>query len=220
MPPIDSAVFVAAVRPLLARQDLSGLVCLLRRRWSQHQIAELFQDPDPDVRKIAGLSFGLIASGTCLPKILPLLRDPDVVVNQMAEHALWSAWFRMGSPEANREVNQGSQALNRRDYEDAIDHFTHAIEIDPNFGEAFNQRTIVKYLQEKYDESIRDCERAVERVPYHFGAWAGMGHCHAHEHRPAEAVRAYERAIEINPHLDCVRQAIVTLRGQIRDHEA
>jgi len=36
-------------------------------------------------------------------------------------------------------------------------------------------------------------------MPCHFGAWAGLGHCYAHEGRLAEAVEAYERALEINP---------------------
>ena len=88
--------------------------------------------------------------------------------------------------------------------------------MDPDFAEAYNQRAIAKYLQERYEESIRDCRRAVERMPCHFGAWAGMGHCHAHQGRAAEAIEAYERALLINPHLEGIRQAVDELRATLK----
>ena len=50
-------------------------------------------------------------------------------------------------------------------------------------------------------------------MPCHFGAWAGLGHCYAHEGQLVDAVEAYERALEINPHLDGIRQAVAELRG-------
>ena len=134
----------------------------------------------------------------------------------MAEHALWSIWFRCGSSEeANRELCRGTKALNHRDFDKAISHFTRATEIDPNFAEAYNQRAIAKYLQERYDESIQDCLRTVELMPCHFGAWAGLGHCHAHEGHLQEAVDSYDRALKINPHMECVGQMIRELRQKL-----
>jgi tetratricopeptide (TPR) repeat protein len=49
-------------------------------------------------------------------------------------------------------------------------------------------------------------------MPCHFGAWAGMGHCYAHLGKHAEAIRSYEKALEINPRLEGVRQGIESLR--------
>jgi tetratricopeptide (TPR) repeat protein len=133
----------------------------------------------------------------------------------MAEHALWSIWFRCGTESANHELCRGTKAMNRRDWSVAISHFTRAIEIDPTFAEAYNQRAIVKYLQERFDESIQDCLRAVELMPCHFGAWAGMGHCHAHAGHLQEAVDSYDRALKINPHMECVMQMVSELRGKL-----
>ncbi len=90
-----------------------------------------------------------------------VLRDPDPIVNEMAEHALWSIWFRCGKThEANHELCLGTKALNHRDFDLAISHLTRAIELDPTFAEAYNQRAIAHYLQERYDDSITDCLRA------------------------------------------------------------
>jgi len=77
--------------------------------------------------------------------------------------------------------------MERQDLADAIEHFTLALEIDPRFAEAYNQRAIAQYLQEQFSQSIADCRRTIELMPCHFGAWAGLGHCHAHEGRLEKA---------------------------------
>ena len=210
--PIDPEQFVASVTPLLEGQDLGGLVAVLQANWTHSQIASLFHSPNPDARKVAAFAFGLVGQKCCVHKLAPLLKDPDPMVHQMAEHALWSLWFRSGTPEANHEVCRGSKALNRRDFEHALTHFNRAVDLDPSFAEAYNQRAIVHYLSERYAESIEDCHRTVSRMPSHFGAWAGMGHCYAHLGKHEEAIRSYEKALEINPRLEGVRQGIESLR--------
>jgi tetratricopeptide (TPR) repeat protein len=215
LPAIDPCEFVATVQPALARQDVQGLTDLLRSRYSHEQIKAVLTSDDLDARKVAALALSLVGGKCCVEELSKQLCHADPVVNQMAEHALWAIWFRCGSKEANHELCRGTKALNRRDIECAIEHFSKAISIDPNFAEAYNQRALAKYLGEQYGPCIEDCEQAVERMPCHFGAWAGMGHCHAHEGRLNDAIRCYEQALCLNPHLDGVKQAISELRGKL-----
>ncbi len=135
------------------------------------------------------------------------------VIVRMAEHALWSIWFRCGSDCANRAIMRGLECLSKREYDEAVGHFTHAIERDPDFAEAYNQRAIAHYLKEEYEESAQDCRHTIQLMPCHFGAWAGLGHCDAHLHRHAEAIECYEKALEINPHLSCISDAVAELRA-------
>jgi tetratricopeptide (TPR) repeat protein len=215
-PTIEAASFLARVKPLLEKQDLNGLHDLLKNNYTHTQLADLLKTPDPDVRKVAALSFGLVGGPCCLHKLAPILRDHDPMVNQMAEHAMWAIWFRAGTREANCELKCGSRALDRRDYARAISHFDKAIELDPNFAEAYNQRAIVHYLEERYEQSIEQCRRAVELMPCHFGAWAGLGHCHCHSGRLTDALECYEKALSINPHLEGVSQAVDELKQKLR----
>ena len=213
--PIDPAEFLALLQPLLRSQDAEGIIALVRSRWDHQQVTTLFGDDNPDVRKVAAFVFGLVGKKCCLPKLAPLLNDPDVMVSQMAEHSMWSVWFRSGNPQANHELCRGSKALNRRDYEHALQHFNRAVELDPGFAEAYNQRAIVHFLRENFEACISDCQKVLERMPCHFGAWAGLGHCHAHEGRLADAVRCYVQALSINPHLEGLRQGVAEMRAQV-----
>lgn len=214
---IDARRFVEAVTPLLEAKDLDGLLSHLRANYQPEQLTALLAESEhADAQKVAALALGLVGGRCAIPCIARRLQDPDPMTNQMAEHALWSIWFRCGAPEANAELAFGTDCLSDRRYECAFDHFNRALEISPDFAEVYNQRAIALYLQERYADSASDCRRAVELMPCHFGAWAGLGHCHAHMGRLCEALSAYEQALEINPHLDCVRQAVEELRKQIR----
>jgi len=207
--------FVAAVTPLLERQDFAGLLALLKKHWKPAQIVALLKTPYGDVRKVAALALGLVGGTCCLGPLTEQLKDSDPVVHEMAEHALWSIWFRSGSDLANCHLAKGARAMDQHDYALAVKHFSKAIEIEPKFAEAYNQRAIAYYLLEKYEESTADCRKTIDLLPCHFGAWAGLGHCHVHEGRVAEALECYRHALSINPHLECLDEACEELKKQI-----
>ena len=214
--PIDPVDFIARVQPLLERKDAEALATLLKHRYTKEQIVTLLHSTHRDARKVATLAISLVGTPCCLHKLAPLLKDPDPMVYQLAEHAMWSIFFRSGrTPEANKHLCRGTKAMNGRDFDAALEHIGRALAEDPGFAEAYNQRAIVRYLQERYEESIDDCGRTVENMPLHFGAWAGMGHCHAHLGRLRDAVECYRRALSINPHLDGIPQTIQELQKRI-----
>jgi tetratricopeptide (TPR) repeat protein len=212
---IEPQTFVSVVRPLLESNDIAGLTHALKLRWNCGQITRLATQGDHDARKVALLCLAMVGDGKCIDAIVSQLKEPDATINQMAEHALWSIWCRNGSPEANTELCRGSQAMNARQLDRAVEHFDRAIEIDPNFSEAFNQRALARFMQDEFEASIADCRKVVRLMPCHFGAWAGMGHCFLHLGQLDHALRAYDRAIAINPHLNCVQQTITEIRRRL-----
>jgi tetratricopeptide (TPR) repeat protein len=213
---LNPSAFVSTVRPFLQANDTTGLADLVRATWSRDQIGRLLDSTDVDARKVAALCLGLVGGRRCVDRLCPMLADPDPVVHQMAEHALWSIWFRLGAtPAANTALCRGARALGDRDFARAIAHFDAALEADPNFAEGYNQRAIAHYLSDAFTASIADCREAVRLMPCHFGAWAGMGHCHLHLDEPHHALRAYRRALDIYPHLHDVRQAVAEIRRRL-----
>jgi tetratricopeptide (TPR) repeat protein len=210
---IDPDDFIEAVQPLLERKDVAGLCSLIKSRWTCDQLRSLLHGDHLDAKKVALLATSFIGTCKTIPQIAVELKHPDRCVNEMAEHALWSVWLRCGSEPANHELARGVRALEAGELACAQRHFGRAIELCPTFAEAYNQRAIARYLAEEFEPSIADCERAVELMPCHFGALAGMGHCYAHLGDVRRAIECYRRALVVNPHLECVRQAIEHLKA-------
>jgi tetratricopeptide (TPR) repeat protein len=217
---IDPISFVETVKPALVSRDLQRLHSLCVSNWSAAQIISLLSSKCCDARKCAALALSLVGCPACLEPLSIQLKDADPMVNQMAEHAMWAIWFRCGTQEANQLLTRGADLMSRQDFVHAIEHFSRAIQISPKFAEAYNQRAIAHFLKEDFDRSIEDCQQTVALMPDHFGAWAGMGHCHAHEGRICDARRCYKRALEINPHLTGVQEALTELAACVDDKEA
>jgi tetratricopeptide (TPR) repeat protein len=209
---IEPASFVSRVRPLLETNNVSGLVETLHQNYSCGQIARLVNQCDCDARKVGLLCLAMVGGRDCIDTVVPQLANPDPVINQMAEHALWSIWFRLGTPQANAELGRGCRAMSARNLACAMEHFDRAIEFDRSFAEAYNQRAIARFLLDEFEESIADCRKAVRLMPSHFGALAGMGHCFLHLGQMSHALRAYERALAVNPHLSGVRATVDEIR--------
>lgn len=208
---MSTGEFLSTVQPLLEAQDLDGFARTIRQRWSVADLMDMLGCTCCDTRKVAALALGMVGPVYCTSRLTPLLASEDPMIYRMAEHALWSIWFRAGTPEANLALVQGTSAMDRKAFDCAVRHFTKAIEVDPEFAEAYNQRAIAHYLQERYAESLEDCRQVIQRIPEHFGAWAGKGHCQAHLGRISEAVTSYRKALQLNPHLDSIRQGIAEL---------
>ncbi len=214
-PPLDSDAFIAAVQPLLEKRDLPGLLKLIKTRWTCEQLTSLVDYGTADAKKVAALALGLVGPTCCVQELARLLRDKDPMVNRMAEHALWSIWFRGSTDEANHQLCRGAQAIDRGDYDHAIEHFNKALAIDPDFAEAYNQRAIAHYFNENYAASVADSDAAIQRMPCHFGAWSGKGHAHAHLGQMRQALHAYRKALEINPYLECIRESVEELEKRL-----
>ena len=214
---IDPTAFVGAIRPFLAAGNAAGLAGLLRSRWTPDGIANLLAFPDADTRKVAALSLALVGGRSAVDPLCHGLSDTDPMVHQMAEHALWSIWFRLGAvPAANDDLCRGARLLADREFARAIGRFDAALSADPAFAEAYNQRAIAHYLRDEYVASIADCRRATALMPCHFGAWAGLGHCHLHLGELDDALVAYRRALSVHPHMPAVREAAAEICRRLR----
>jgi predicted Zn-dependent protease len=212
---VDALDFVIRVKPALEAQDWDRLARTLRNHWTSDQLMGLLYSPNADARKLAALSIGLIGQPSVLPELSGRLRDTDRMVVEMVEHAMWQIWFRGGSDAANTHLARGAEALNRQDTEAALGHLNKAIALSPDFPEAYNQRATAYYLLDRYDDAVRDCRHVVSLMPLHFGAWSGLGHALLALGDVRRALDAYQRALSLNPHLDCITELVQELREQI-----
>ena len=214
---IDGEAFLAALLPTLKACDAAALADAALKRWHPAQICELLRHPNVDVRRVAAVTMGMIGDPSHVPCLSVALTDPDQQVNQLAEHSLWSIWFRSGNCEAAKPFREGLSLLSADKYKDAIRKLKEAVAIDPQFAEAYNQLGIAFYLNNQFDESIKACRSCVKMVPHHFGAIAGMGHSFAQLGELQLALRCYRRARRLNPRMEGISAAIARLQTKIKD---
>ena len=205
---IDAQEFISALEPCLSQGNVEEALNHVRSRWTAFQIILLLSDKSPDVRKVAALALALVGDCHAIQPLAVALHDADEMVTKVAEHALWSVWFRLGTPQAVRLVQCGNNHLHHGNYVAALEKFSQAIQEDPRFAEAHNQRAIAHYLCERFDDSIADCKAALALIPQHFGAMSGMGHSYAHQSNWREARQCYRLALAIHPRLEGIQGSL------------
>ena len=101
--------------------------------------------------------------------------------------------------------------------EDAIAECKRAIEVDPDFGNPYND--IGAYMIElgKFDEAIPWLERATEArryEPRHFPHY-NLGRAYLGKEMYGRAMKSFQQALEIEPRYCLARQALDSLRRMV-----
>lgn len=139
----------------------------------------------------------------------------DAVAAEAVEDRIWDVWLEHPSDDLIVLMHHGVQSLNADRYGDALAAFDQVVAADPTYAEGWNKRANAEYMLGDYDAAVRDIRRVLALEPRHFGALAGLGLVYLAIDQPAGALRAFDAALAINPHLDRVRQQAATIRLRI-----
>lgn len=213
---VSPRLLIDLVSPALREGRAEAIAERVLSRWHPRQICPLLGHEEVEVRRVAAITLGLVGDASVVDDLLRSLHDPDLQVNRMAEHGLWSIWFRSCLPQAAEPFRAGIGMMAQDRYESAIVCFREAQGLDGNFGEAFNQCAIAHFFLQEWAESLEDCLQTLERVPRHFGALAGMGHCYAQLGELDRAAECYRHALAINPRMSAVRTAVERIESMVK----
>lgn len=108
----------------------------------------------------------------------------------------------------------------------AIIHYSKAIELDPNFAEAFNNRGTAKKELGHLENALKDYEEALKIAPDYAIAWYNKGQCYFDSTReylidPTKALKCFEKVLELNPRDTDAMRSIADLKeaGIFRDND-
>ena len=93
----------------------------------------------------------------------------------------------------------GLSHLSRDDYDLAIAGFDRALDLNPNFAEAYNVRGFANLQKEDYNLAIADYIRTIELNPNYSAAYNNRGIAYRNQGEVDRAIDDYTRAIELNP---------------------
>ncbi len=135
-----------------------------------------------------------------MTELLNALKDTNEDTRNLATQELWRRWFLQKGAYGLEFLERSQQLLETRKFQEAECLLTELIQDQPDFAEAWNRRAVLHYIQSHYQDSLNDCQQVVNLNPVHFGAWHGMGLCHAMMGNYVEAIQAFRQALEIQPH--------------------
>ena len=81
--------------------------------------------------------------------------------------------------------------------------------------EAWHKRATVYFLMGGYPASIADLRRTLDLEPRHFAALGGLGLIYPELDEKRAALKALERALEIDPHLPRTRAKVQELHDRL-----
>ena len=212
--PHATSLLVDYYEAFLRDQDLNAFVLSVSARYNEGTLARLLRNGPSQGRRAAVLALGLTGTFQANDAVGRSLRDPDAVVRSLAQNALWAIWFRADSPENNATLQEIADLIGRGRSDEAGRLANRLIARAPDFAEAYNQRAIALFEQERFAESAEDCRRAIERNPYHTGALGGLAQCYLRLDDRDAALKVYRRALKVQPYNDAIRRAMMALEAQ------
>jgi len=138
--------------------------------------------------------------------------NADLGLSQQLTSEIWRIWSEHNKKEINILFNNGENAMYKKDYETALESFNKIVELAPDFAEGWNKRATVYFLRGDYHASLADIEETLKLEPRHFGALAGQGQCYFELQKFQSALKAFEKALAVNPWLYDVSRNIEIMK--------
>ncbi len=139
----------------------------------------------------------------------------DPVEAENLELAIRHIWARSGRSSIDHLMQTAVSDIHAGDTDQALSVLDKVVEADPRYVEGWNLRATVHYLRDEYGPAIDDIEHVLTLEPRHFPALAGLGRIMLALDDKKMALKAFQAALAINPHLDSVREEADSLEDQV-----
>ena len=171
---------------------------------------------------------GLVSSATVMAgqddkRLDPLFSQLRIVKNpseaKILEGAIWRIWIESSDQKVGQFLSLGIRFMNAGDFGPALNAFNEVTRLAPEFAEGWNKRATINFLLKDYTSSVRDIAQTLRLEPRHFGALSGLGLINAAIGRDQAAVKAFEQALAINPHMPGARLHVKELKKKLEGEE-
>ena len=133
------------------------------------------------------------------------------------EGKIWKLWTTHPSEESLTDLlAKGSEYMAQNQLTSAHNVFSKAIELDPNWAEAWNKRATVLYLMGNFELSQNDIDMVLKLEKRHFGALSGQGLVQTAMKNYQKAIDSYIEAHKVYPAMKTPLMMIERLKEIIK----
>jgi tetratricopeptide (TPR) repeat protein len=199
---IASRCAVAALAAALATPALSQS---LPRKW----VEPPSEMPKSQFGKLQDLDFLFGA----------LKAAPDETSAKAIEQRIWAQWLISKSDTTNLLMTRVKKAVEAKDLDLAMRLLDAIVELHPDYVEGWNRRATLHFMRKEFGESLADIGRVLAIEPRHFGALTGLGLIMQELGDEKRALDAFQKALEVHPHLERVPEYVKSLSGKVQGRD-
>ncbi len=107
--------------------------------------------------------------------------------------------FQQMAQTAEEFKKKGNDAFASGHHEEAIEHFTNAIQLDPSNAVLYSNRSAAEASAHLWQSALEDAEKAIELKPDWFKGYSRRGAALIGLGQPDKACTTYERALQLEP---------------------
>lgn len=144
-----------------------------------------------------------------------LATAPDEETAGEIATAIEQLWQHSGSATADLLVARASAALEQERRDLAMKLLNAAVELQPDYAEAWNRRAYLYYLENDLKRALGDIRRVLALEPQHFKAIEGLANILQHLGEKKAALEAYESLLKIHPKAPGVKKARDDLKTEV-----
>jgi tetratricopeptide (TPR) repeat protein len=131
------------------------------------------------------------------------------------EDEITHIWSQTPDTESQQLLEKGLTLMAEDEDEAALKAFDALVTHAPDFAEGWNKRATVEFLLGDYQASMADIAHTLKLEPRHFGALAGLGQVELALGNKEAALKAFNQALAIDPHLGDVAATAESLKKEI-----
>jgi tetratricopeptide (TPR) repeat protein len=154
-------------------------------------------------------------SGTRAERLDKLFADLKRERNEKAAeriaNQIYMVWNDSGSASVDLMMQWAQKAIQEQKFDVAMDFLDEVVTLQPDFVEGWNRRATVNFLMKNYAKSMADIDKVLELEPRHFGALSGLAQVMADTGRKEQALKAWQRVLDLYPMLRNAQQQVSTL---------
>jgi tetratricopeptide (TPR) repeat protein len=119
---------------------------------------------------------------------------------------------------ATEWFEKGYQANGQKRYQEAVKHYSQAIQLDPDYKDAYNNRGIAYYRLGLHPQAIADYTKLIGMDPHYILAYSNRGIVYYGLKQYPQALADYNQAIRLDPRYAMAysnRGALYQIQGQL-----
>ncbi|CCG81411.1 Putative uncharacterized protein [Taphrina deformans PYCC 5710] len=118
---------------------------------------------------------------------------------------------------AEQFKSQGNQAMSKKNYDLAINHYSSALELNPDGKVYLSNRAAAYSSAGNHDAAIADATKATQIDPAYGKAWSRLGHAYFGKGDLAGAKQAYESGIKVDPTSEIMKRGLETSTKKLQE---